>query len=94
MNSALPNNGTFGSPVKKENVNGIPNEQYRFNAINTDIPIYSFTKNVQGTSLPFEVVSSDLSDGQIIEEIPIVGNSFATVYRNDGPVQEVQIQDF
>ena len=25
-----------------------------------------------------------MSDGQIIEEIPIVGNSFATVYRNDG----------
>ena len=54
-----------------------------FPAINTDIPTY-FTKNVQGTSSPFEVVSSDLSDGQIIEEIPIVGNSFATVYRNDG----------
>jgi len=84
MNAALPNNGTFGSPVKDGNINGIATQQYRFNAINTDIPIYSYTKNVQGSSLPFEVVSSDIDDGTIIEEIPIVGNSFATLYRNDG----------
>ena len=84
MNAALPNNGTFGKPIKKDTVNGIPHEQYRFNAINTDIPIYSFTKNVQGSSLPFEVVSSDLNEGEIEEEIPIVGNSFAPIYKDDG----------
>jgi hypothetical protein len=84
MNAALPNNNLFGKPNKRETINNIPYEQYRFNAINTDIPIYSFSKNVQGRSLPFEIVSSDLESGEIKEEIPIVGNSFACMYKNDG----------
>ena len=84
MNSALPNNGVFGRPAKKETINGIPHEQYRFNAINTDIPKYSFSKTVEGQSLDFEVVSSDIVDGALEEEIPIVGNSFAMLYKNDG----------
>ena len=32
MNAALPVNGTFGRPVKKDNVNGIPTDQYRLNS--------------------------------------------------------------
>lgn len=84
MNAALPNNGTFGKPNKDANVNGVKTEQYRFNGLNTDIPVYGYTKNVQGSSIPFEVVSSDIEDQNVIEEIPIVGNSFATLYRNDG----------
>lgn len=84
MNAALPNNNAVGKPNKKQTINGIPYEQYRFNAINTDIPIYSFSKNVQGRTLPFEIVSSDLQEGEILEEVPVVGNSFACLYKNDG----------
>ena len=35
LNSALPANGVVGRPVKKDTVNGISAEQYRFNALNT-----------------------------------------------------------
>jgi hypothetical protein len=83
LNAALPVNGTVGRPLKKETVGGIPHEQYRFNAINTDIPKYSFTKSVSGQSLPFEVISTDVNDGAIEEELPIVANSFAFVFKDD-----------
>jgi|TARA_B110000908_G_scaffold172771_1_gene243010 hypothetical protein len=84
LNAALPANGVFGRPTKKEKVNGIQHEQYRFNAINTDIPKYAFSKTIEGQTLPFEVVSSDIVSGALEEEIPIVGNSFAMLYKNDG----------
>tara|TARA_R110000851_G_scaffold293410_5_gene447957 strand:+ start:1216 stop:4692 length:3477 start_codon:yes stop_codon:yes gene_type:complete len=85
MNSALPANGTFGRPLKKEIVDGVPNEQYRFNAVNTDIPTYGFTKTVQGKSLQFEVVSTDLNTDtkNAEEEIPLTANSFAYLYKDD-----------
>ena len=69
LNAALPANGVFGKPAKKATVSNIPHEQYRFNAINTDIPKYSFSKTIEGQSLPFEVVSSDIVDNAIEEEI-------------------------
>jgi len=84
MNSALPVNGTFGRPDKKDTVAGIPTEQYRFNAINTDLPIYKFSKSVEGIDTPFEIVSTDLEDGEIKEELPILANSLACLYRDDG----------
>ena len=34
--------------------------------------------------MPFEVVSTDIEESKLIEEIPIVGNSFACLYKNDG----------
>ena len=84
LNSSLPVNGTFGRPVKKGVINGIPTEQYRLNSTNTQVPAYSFTKTVDGKSVPFEVVSSDINDTSILEEAPFPGNNFALLYREDG----------
>ena len=84
MNAALPLNGTFGRPDKKDTVAGIPTEQYRFNAINTDLSIYKFSKSIEGIDTQFEIVSTDLDDGNILEEIPILANSLACLYRDDG----------
>lgn len=84
LNAALPVNGTFGRPVKKENVNGIPTEQYRFNSTNSDVPAFSFSKSVDGSTTRFEIVSTDISDGIILEEAPFPGNNFAFLYRDDG----------
>ena len=83
LNSALPVNNAFGKPVKKETVNDIPTEQYRLNSTNTEVPAFGFTKNVDGRSTRFEVVSTDV-DGDIVEEAPYPGNNFAFLYRNDG----------
>jgi hypothetical protein len=84
LNSALPANGVIGRPVKTGTANGISAEQYRVNGINTDIPVYGFTKNVGGKSTQFEIVSTDITVGQILEEAPLPGNNFAFLYRDDG----------
>jgi len=84
MNAALPANGVFGRPIKTGTADGISAEQYRFNALNTDIPAYAFTKNVDGRSTQFEIVSTDITDERITEEPPLPGNSFAFLYRDDG----------
>jgi hypothetical protein len=84
MNTSLPVNGIFGRPAKRDNVAGVPSEQYRVNGLNTTIPVYSFQKTVEGKSTPFQIVSTDLTDGNIEEEAPLPGNNFAYLYRDDG----------
>ena len=84
MNAALPVNGTFGRPFKKDTVAGVPTEQYRFNSTNQDVPVFSFNKAVNGGNNRFEIVSTDIGDGVIEEEAPFPGNNFALLYRNDG----------
>ena len=84
LNAALPVNNVIGKPNKKDTVNAIPTEQYRFNAINTDVPVYKFRKGVQGTQFSFEIVSTDIEDGAILEDIPVAGNNFGFIYQNDG----------
>jgi hypothetical protein len=84
LNRALPVNGTFGRPVKKDTVNGIATEQYRFNSTNSDVPAFSFSKPIDGSTTRFEIVSTDIVDGNIKEESPFPGNNFAFIYRDDG----------
>ena len=83
MNTALPVNGTYGRPNKKETISGISTEQYRFNSINDNVPTYSFNKVIDGRATKFEVVSTDVTT-TILEEAPFPGNNFAFLYRDDG----------
>ena len=85
INSCLPNNGTFGRPVKREILSNIVTEQYRTNSINdTSVPIFKFDKVIDGKSYPFEVVSSNITDLGYGEESPFVGNKFSFLFRDDG----------
>lgn len=85
INASLPVNRQFGNPDDKNEIYGIPTEQYRFQASNTDVPVYAFSKSVDGRVLPFEVVSTTFKDKlEIYEEPPAVGNRLAFIYRNDG----------
>lgn len=84
INATLPASSKFGRPIKKESVNGVPTEQYRTLSTNQEVPLYSFSKNIDGLSLTFEIVSSDVRNGVIQEEPPFPGNNFALLYRNDG----------
>ena len=84
LNAALPLNSQFGKPIKKDSVEGVPTDQYRFNASNTDVPVYTFSKNVDGRSLQFQIVSTDVSNGVISEEAPLPGNSLGFLFRDDG----------
>ena len=84
MNASLPANGTFGRPIKKDVVNGVPTEQYRMLSTNDEIPVYGFQKAIDGRSVRFEIVSTDVTDTVIQEEAPFPGNNFALLYRDDG----------
>ena len=84
LNRAMPVNGIIGKPVKKEIIDGIPTEQYRLNTNNQGVPLFSFTQAIDGQSTNFDIVSTDLSSSQIIEETPKPGNNFSLIYREDG----------
>jgi hypothetical protein len=85
INAALPQTQQFGNPVDQASIYGIPTAQYRFNANNTDIPIYSFTKSIAGRNMNFEITSTTFKDKTYIyEEAPKVGKSIACVYKDDG----------
>jgi hypothetical protein len=85
INASLPTTGQFGNPDDKAVINGIPTEQYRFQATNTDVPVYTFSKAIDGRSMTFEIVSTVFKDETFIyEEPPRIGNHLAFLYRNDG----------
>ena len=84
LNASLPINSPYGRPIKKDLVEDIPTDQYRLNASNSDVPVYTFSKNVDGRNLQFQIVSTDVTDGIISEEAPLPGNSLAFLYRDDG----------
>ena len=85
INAALPASRQFGNPDDKATVYGIPTEQYRFQSANTDAPVYSFNKSVDGRSMPFEIVSTVFRNSEdIYEEPPAVGNRLAFIFKNDG----------
>ena len=58
INSSLPASRQFGSPDDKASVYGIPTEQYRFQTYNSGVPVYGFTKTVDGRNMNFEIVST------------------------------------
>ena len=84
LNAALPVNGIFGRPNKTDVVRGVATEQYRFNSINTDLPLYKFSKSVDGIGEAFEIVPVDIDNGVIFEDPPLKANSLSFVYRDDG----------
>jgi len=85
MNAAFSSTQQFGNPSDSATINGIQTEQYRFSASNNNVPVYSFSKTVNGTAMDFEVTSTTFSgQNYIYEESPKVANRIACVYQNDG----------
>jgi len=85
LNAAMPSTRQFGSAELKDTVFGIPTESYRIQSTNNDVPVYSFSKAVDGRNMTFEVVSTVFSNNnEIYEEPPLAGNSLSFIYRDDG----------
>lgn len=85
INAALPASRQFGNPDDKAEIYNVPTEQYRFQASNVNVPVYGFTKSIDGRNMSFEVVSTTFKgETEIYEEPPAIGNRLAFVYRNDG----------
>ena len=84
LNSALPLSNSIGNPLKSALIADIQTQKYRINATNTGTAIYPFTKRIEGISTRFEIVSTDITTEDIIEEPPLPGNSPAFLFRDDG----------
>jgi len=84
INSAIPGSFVFGKPYDRKTINGVLTEQYRISSTNSDVPLYSFTKNINGTAMNFEIVPASFSGTtSIYEEPPRPANTFSFLYRND-----------
>jgi hypothetical protein len=85
LNASLPVTSQFGKPQDSATIGGIRTQQYRFNATNTDAPIYGFTKNIDGRNMDFEITSCSFKNAEnIYEEPPLPGTNLAFLYRDDG----------
>lgn len=85
MNSVLIDTNQFGDPVKKVTVNGVSNQLYQMNTIPMTAPNIPFTVNINGASVPFEVVNPDItSTGTVTERHPQPQEQKHIIYRNDG----------
>lgn len=84
LNSAMVGTSVFGKPFDRATIGGILTEQYRISSTNTDVPVYSFLKNINGTNMNFEITSASFSgSSSIYEEPPRPANTFALLYKND-----------
>lgn len=84
LNSTMPGSYLYGRPFDRSYIDGILTEQYRINSANTDVPVFSFLKNINGTNMNFEIVSSTFSGSTTIyEEPPKPGGALSFVYKND-----------
>lgn len=84
LNSAMSGSFSFGKPYDRKVISGILTEQYRINSSNTDVPIFSFSKNVNGINMEFEIVPCSFSNStSVYEEDPKPRNTFSLLFRND-----------
>lgn len=84
LNDAMGGSFSFGKPYDRETIEGILTEQYRINSSNTDVPVYSFLKNINGTAMTFEIVPCTFAGKTFVyEETPQPGSTFSLIYRND-----------
>ena len=84
MNGAMPGGNVVGKPSDRKTISGILTEQYKINSATDDVPIFSFSKNVNGTSMTFEIVPATFSGKPFIyEDAPKPGNLVSLLYQND-----------
>lgn len=95
LNASLNSNNTFGNPSSNGKVNGIQTELYEMS--NTIIPTstLSFTANIGGNNMDFEIVNPNIQDensstdiasssGFFFERSPNPLNSWNIIYQSDG----------
>jgi hypothetical protein len=84
LNAAMPGSTIFGKPNDRATINGVLTEQYYINSSNTDVPVYNFLKNINGTSMSFEIVPASFSGESYIYEMPPKpASSVSLLYQND-----------
>jgi len=85
LNSVNTEGQKFGKPLESDSIGGIKTEIYVTNSSNTDVPIFTFARNISGIQRSFEIVPSTITDSEsIYERAPLPGTGFSYCYRNDG----------
>jgi hypothetical protein len=85
LNAAMADNTEFGRSQGSAVIQGINTEQYRFNSVLRDVPIFSFTKTVASRNMTFEIVSTSFQGQEFVyEEPPTPANQLGFVYKQDG----------
>lgn len=84
LNNALNPTNPFGKPSKSGTVGSIPTDLYALNnvlGLNVTFPI---TVQVNGESIPIDIVNPDFEDGMTFsEKHPDPNEAFSFIYRND-----------
>ena len=85
LNAVNQTGQLFGTPLESDKIGNIDTEIYMTSSRNTDLPIYTFARSISGITRKFEIVSSTISDAEVIyESVPIPGSGFSYAYRTDG----------
>ena len=85
LNAANVDGQRFSKPKESDNIGGINTETYTVNSINTDVPIFTFTRGIGGVSRNFEIVPASITGSEsIYEQSPVPGTGFTYLYRVDG----------
>lgn len=84
MSAAMASTSSFGKPSASAVLAGVNTDQYTINTSSSDVPVYTFSTNVGGTQMSFELVSSTFS-GQpyIYEAAPRPADQFGIIFKND-----------
>ena len=85
LNAANVEGQRFSKPKESDDIAGIKTETYTVNSINTDVPIFTFSRGIGGVSRTFEIVPAAISSSEsIYEQAPVPGTGFTYLYRIDG----------
>ena len=85
LNAANVEGQRFSKPKESDDIAGIKTETYTVNSINTDVPIFTFSRGIGGVSRSFEIVPAAISASEsIYEQAPVPGTGFTYLYRIDG----------
>jgi len=85
LNAAMVTTQKVGTPNLKSTLNNVKTEQYQINIPAGTLPIYSFTKEVEGISMDFEITNATFKDKTYVyEQAPSNVSPFGILYRNDG----------
>ena len=84
MNSVMIDENSFGTSQTSGYINNnIFVDQYRLRSNVSDLPTFPFNKTIDGKSYSFELVSTIISNGAIMEDPPLKGKQISMIYMND-----------
>ena len=84
LNRAIGSDESIGKPIKRETIDSVITEKYRFSSDIQGLPVFDFTKVIDGQSIRFEIVPTDIDNNKIVEETPNINQKFSFVHRIDG----------